>query len=218
MTAATVDRDRAVRRATILNRATIVWNALEGLVAVAAGLAAGSVSLVGFGLDSGIEVSAALILAWRLADERNPGCTQPADDRARQLIAISFAALACYVGATALIDLSSGDQPDASIPGIAIAALSLVVMPLLAADKRRQATLLGSQAARAEAAQTDVCALLSAALLVGLVANAVLGWWWADPVAGLVIAAVSGLMAYRTATSDALADTCCTLPPPPASR
>ncbi len=212
MTATAPDRRRAVRRATVLNRFTIGWNALEGVVAVTAGLAAGSVSLIGFGLDSGIEVSAALVLTWRLANERNDGCQQPADDRARQLIAISFAALALYVGTTATLDLLARDRPDASIPGIVIASLSLLVMPLLAADKRRQATLLGSQAARAEAAQTDVCTLLSAALLIGLAANAALGWWWADPIAGLVIAATAGLMAVRTATSEALADTCCATP------
>ncbi len=208
MTALTTTRERAVRRAVLLNRITIAWNALEGIVAVAAGLVAGSVSLVGFGLDSGIEVSAALILTWRLAKERNTGCQQPADDRARQLVALSFAALACYVGITAAINLLSANQPEASIPGIAIAALSLVVMPVLAADKQRQAELLGSRAAKAEAAQTQVCTLLSAALLIGLVANAALGWWWADPIAGLAIAAVSAVMAYRTMVSVALADTC----------
>ncbi len=212
MTATTAVRERAVQRATILNRITIAWNALEGLVAVAAGLAAGSVSLIGFGLDSGIEVSAALVLTWRLAKERDPGCQQSADDRARQLIAVSFAALALYVGVTATLDLVSGDRPDASLAGIVIASLSLLVMPLLAADKRRQAELLGSQAAKAEAAQTDVCTLLSAALLLGLLANATVGWWWADPIAGLVIAGVSAVMAYRTATSEGLADTCCAAP------
>ncbi len=209
MTATVNPREHAVRRAILLNRITIAWNALEGLVAVAAGLVAGSVSLVGFGLDSGIEVSAALVLTWRLAKERDPVCQQRSDDRARRLIALSFAALACYVGVTATINLVSANRPDVSVAGIAIALLSLLVMPLLAADKRRQATLLGSRAAKAEAAQTDVCTLLSAALLVGLVANATLGWWWADPVAGLGIAAISAVMAYRTISSDALADTCC---------
>jgi divalent metal cation (Fe/Co/Zn/Cd) transporter len=203
------ERQQAVRRATLLNRLTIAWNAVEGIVAIAVGLAAGSISLIGFGLDSGIEVSAALVLAWRLNNERNDGCQQPADDRARQLIAVGFAALALYVGSTAVIDLVTADRPEASLAGIAIAALSLAIMPILAAQKRRQAVLLGSRAAEAEAAQTDVCTMLSAALLVGLAANAAFGWWWADPVAGLFIAGVSGLMAYRTATAEALADTCC---------
>lgn len=148
MTAAIDRRQHAVRRATALNRITIGWNAIEGIVAVAAGIAAGSVSLVGFGLDSGIEVSAALVLAWRLHHERNGGCQQSVDDRARRLIALSFAALALYVGSTATLDLVNADQPEASPAGIAIAGLSLVVMPILAADKRRQALALGSRAAR----------------------------------------------------------------------
>ncbi|MDJ0768577.1 MAG: hypothetical protein QNJ12_07265 [Ilumatobacter sp.] len=205
----TSDREQIVRRATLLNRLTIAWNAVEGIVAIAAGVAASSVSLVAFGLDSGIEVSAALVLAWRLHQERRTGCRLPADDRARRLVAWSFAALAAYVSISAVIDLVGRHEPDASAPGIAIAALSLVVMPVLAAAKRRLAFALGSQAAVAEAAQTNVCTLLSAALLVGLSANAALGWWWADPTAGLAIAAVAAWMAYRTFTADSLEHTCC---------
>jgi hypothetical protein len=171
-------RAAAVRRGRLLNRLTIGWNAVEGIVAVAAGLAAGSVSLVGFGLDSGIEVSAALILAWRLAQERGEGCTQAADRRATRAIALSFLALAAYVGVESGRDLLGGAEPEASIPGIVLAAVSLVVMPLLARAKRKMAPVLGSRAAVSEANQTSLCALLSAVLLVGLAANAAFGWWW----------------------------------------
>ena len=143
-----------------------------------AGLAAGSVSLVGFGLDSGIEVSAALILAWRLAQEHGQGCTQEADRRATRAIAGSFFVLAAYVGVESTRDLLGRAEPEASIPGIVLAALSLVVMPVLARAKRKVAPVLGSQAAVSEANQTSLCAWLSAVLLVGLAANAALGWWW----------------------------------------
>lgn len=203
------ERAQVVRRATVLNRLTIGWNVIEGIVAIAAGVAASSVGLIAFGLDSGIEVSAALVLAWRLHQERRDGCQLGADDRARKLVAWSFAVLATYVSISATIDLVGGHEPDASMAGIVIATLSLVVMPVLAAAKRRQAFALGSQAAVAEAAQTNVCTLLSAALLVGLVANAALGWWWADPIAGLTIAGVSAWMAVRTFRADSLEHTCC---------
>ena len=141
-------------------------------MAIAAGVAASSVGLIAFGLDSGIEVSAALVLAWRLHQEQRDGCRLDADDRARRLVAWSFAVLATYVSISATIDLVGRHEPDASATGIVIAWLSLIVMPVLAAAKRRQALALGSQAAVAEAAPTNVCTLLSAALLVGLVANA----------------------------------------------
>lgn len=203
------DRAQLVRRASRLNRLTIGWNAVEGIVAIAAGVAASSIGLIAFGLDSSIEVSAAVILAWRLHQERRAGCQLPADDRARTLVAWSFVALATYVAISATLDLVGRHEPEASGLGIAIAALSLVVMPVLAAAKRRVAIELGSQAAVAEAAQTNVCTLLSAGLLVGLSANAALGWWWADPVAGLGIAVVSGWMAVRTFTAESLEHTCC---------
>jgi divalent metal cation (Fe/Co/Zn/Cd) transporter len=203
------DRHEVVRRATVLNRLTIGWNAVEGITAIAAGVAASSASLIGFGLDSGIEVSAALVLAWRLHQERRDGCQLPADDRARRLIAWSFAALAAFVSVSACLDLIGQHEPGASTIGIVIASLSLAVMPLLAAAKKRLALSLGSQAAVAEAAQTNVCTMLSAALLVGLSANAAFGWWWADPVAGLAIAGVAGWMAWRTFTADSLEHTCC---------
>ncbi|MEX2279767.1 MAG: cation transporter [Acidimicrobiia bacterium] len=206
---ATLERTAVVGRARRLNRLTIGWNVVEGVVAIAAGVAAGSVSLIGFGLDSAIEVSAALVLTWRLARERQADC-KVADDRlAQRLVAGSFLLLGIYVGYEATVDLIAGTRPDVSPVGIVLAALSLAVMPWLARAKRRLAPALGSRAASAEADQTMVCAALSAAVLVGLGANALFGWWWADPAAALVIAAGAGSMAYATWKADSLEDTCC---------
>jgi len=202
-------REDAVRRARWLNAATIGWNGLEGIIAVLAGVAAGSVSLVGFGVDSAIEVSAALVLTWRLRQERREGCTQDADARATKVIAVSFGVLGAYVAVEAARDLASGAEPDVSIPGLVLASLSLVVMPFLARAKARLAPVLGSTAAAADAAQTNLCALLSGVVLVGLGANWLLGWWWADPVAGLAIAVLAAAEARRTWRAESLADTCC---------
>jgi len=203
------DRAAAVRRARWLNAATIGWNAVEGVVAVSAGVVAGSVSLVGFGFDSAIEVSAALVLTWRLHQERKGGCMQTSDRRATRAIAVSFLVLAVYVGLESIRDLLGSARPDSSTAGIIIAALSLAVMPFLAHAKRALAPALGSAAAVADAKQTNLCALLSAILLVGLGANATLGWWWADPLAGVGIAALALVEARRTWTADSLEDTCC---------
>lgn len=202
-------RPAAVRRSRVLNRLTIGWNVVEGVIAVVAGAAAASASLVGFGLDSGIEVSAALILSWRLAKEHGLGCMADFDRRATRLIATSFALLAAYVGVESVRDLIARSEPEASVVGIVLAAMSLVVMPVLARAKRRLAPVLGSRAAVSEANQTSLCALLSAVLLLGLALNATLGWWWADPASGLVIAALAAAEAARTWRSEALADTCC---------
>ena len=209
MLSAPLSRDQAVIRQRRLTSATIGWNAVEGVVAITAGIAAGSVSLIGFGLDSGVEVSAALVLAWRLAQERRTGCKQESDRLAQRLIALSFAALAVYVGVEAARDLVLVDRPDESLLGIVMAAVSLVVMPLLARAKRKQAPLMGSRAVEAEAKQTALCALLSGALLIGLSANAALGWWWADPAAGLFIAGAASYEAVTTWRADSLEDTCC---------
>lgn len=203
------DRTVAVRRARWLNAATIGWNAVEGVVAVSAGVAAGSVSLVGFGFDSAIEVSAALVLTWRLHQERKGGCMQPSDHRATRAIAVSFLVLAAYVGVESVRDLLGHARPDSSTVGIVLAGMSLAVMPFLARAKRALAPALGSAAAVADAKQTNLCALLSAVLLVGLGVNAALGWWWADPLAGVGIAALALLEARRTWTAESLEDTCC---------
>ncbi len=204
-----VTRNAAVRRARWLNAATIGWNSIEGVVAVAVGIAAGSVSLVGFGFDSAIEVSAALVLTWRLRQERRDGCTQEADSGATKAIAVSFAALAVYVGVEAGRDLAGGVEAESTAAGVVLAALSLVVMPFLARAKAKLAPLLGSTAAAADAAQTNLCALLSAVVLVGLAANWLAGWWWADPLAGLGVAALAAAEARRTWRAETLEDTCC---------
>jgi divalent metal cation (Fe/Co/Zn/Cd) transporter len=206
---ASTDRGAAVRRARWLNAATIGWNGVEGVVAVAAGVAAGSVSLIGFGFDSAIEVSAALALAWRLHQERRGGCMQEHDARATRAIAVSFVLLGLYVAVESLRTLADGTRPDASAVGVVMAALSLAVMPWLARAKRSLAPALGSAAAVADAKQTDLCALLSAVLLVGLGANLAFGWWWADPLAGLGIAGLALAEGRRTWFAESLEDTCC---------
>jgi divalent metal cation (Fe/Co/Zn/Cd) transporter len=213
MTAAAVsvlraDRLRAVRRARLLNRFSITWNVLEAGIALTAGLVAGSISLIGFGLDSVVEVSASVILAWRLSREGDD-CTQADDRRATRAVAISFFALGAYVGIEALRGLAAGDHPDASTVGVVLAAVSLMVMPFLARAKRQVAPILGSQAQAAEANQTQLCAVLSGVLLVGLLANGVLGWWWADGLAAVGIAVLATREGLQTWRAESLADTCC---------
>lgn len=208
MTGVLLDRPAAVTRARRLNRFSLGWNVTEAVVALLAGVAAGSISLIGFGLDSVVEVMASVALAWRLSREGD-GCTQPDDRRATRMVAASFAALGAYVAVEAVRDLAAGHHPEASTVGVVLAIVSLLVMPWLARAKRRLAPVLGSQAQAAEADQTALCALLSAVLLVGLVANAALGWWWADAVAGLAIAALALRAAVHTWRAESLADTCC---------
>jgi divalent metal cation (Fe/Co/Zn/Cd) transporter len=200
---------QAARRARQLSWASLAWMTVEGGVAIAAGLVAGSIALFGFGLDSAIEVSASVILAWRLGQERHGGCMAESDRRATRAIAISFAALAGYVWVGAARDLLGGHQPDVSAAGLVLATVSLVVMPFLARAKGRLAPVLGSQAAASEANQTRLCAVLAAVVLAGLGLNAVARWWWADPVAALVIGGIAAVEAVRTWRAEALADTCC---------
>lgn len=202
-------RAAAVRRVTWLNNATLAWNVVEGVVALAAGVVAGSLGLIAFGLDSGVEVATSAVLAWRLVQERRGGCMAGYDVRATRLIAVCFAALALWVGVESVQQLAAVEPPDASVPGIALASASMVFMPLLARAKRRLGPVLGSQAVVSEARQTELCALLSAVLLAGLALNAAFGWWWADPAAALVIAVAAGAEAARTWRADSLEDTCC---------
>jgi divalent metal cation (Fe/Co/Zn/Cd) transporter len=203
------ERDAAVARARRLNQISLGWNVAEMVVALLVGIAARSVSLVGFGIDSGIEVSAALILAWRLHQERRSGCMSAADRRATRMIAVAFVALAAYVWIEAVGDLAGRARPEASIPGLLLAVASVVLMPRLARAKRALAPALGSQAVSADAQQTSLCALLSAVLIVGVGLNILFGWWWADPVAALVIGALALEAGRRVWQAESLADTCC---------
>ncbi len=197
------ERSAIVRRGQRLTWATLAYNVLESLVAFVAGLLAGGVALVGFALDSVIEVSASAAALWRLRHDADPGHRERAERRALELIGWSFVALAAYVGVDAVRALVAREAPAASPLGIAIAALSLVVMPLLARAKRRVAAQLSSSALTAEARQTDICMYLSALLLAGLALNATLGWWWADPIAALAMVpliACEGVEALRGRT------------------
>ncbi len=207
--ATTLDRPRAVRRVRLYNNLTIGWNVLEGVVAVTAGIIAGSISLIAFGLDSGVEVSTSLVLAWRLAQERRGGCMAGYDERATRWIAACFALLAVYVSYEAIAQLLQQRAPEVSVPGIVLAAASIVVMPVLARAKKRLGPVLGSQAVVSESRQTELCAWLSGVVLIGLGLNALLGWWWADPVAALAVAGFASFETVRTWRADQLEDTCC---------
>jgi len=195
------DRARLGRRAQLLAGASVAYNVLEAVVAIAAGAVAGSVALVGFGLDSVVEVSSGLVILWQFR-HRLP---ETRERQALRLIGVSFFALAAYVTVESLRALLGDARPDTSPLGIALAATSLVVMPFLSWAQRRTGRALGSGSVVADSKQTLLCTYLSAVLLVGLTLNATLGWSWADPLAGLVIAAVAlseGVQAWR-------GDDCC---------
>ncbi|HEX7176462.1 MAG TPA: cation transporter [Pyrinomonadaceae bacterium] len=197
-------RREQVRRGRLLEYLTVGWNSLEGIIALGAGFAAGSIALVGFGFDSIIEVTSGVALLWRLhldAPERR----ERAEQISLKIVGVSFLALAAYVAYDAVRSLITRESPEASYVGIALAALSLVVMPLLARAKRGVAAKINSRAMQADSRQTDICAYLSAILLGGLILNALLGWWWADPVAALVMTPIivkEGVEALR-------GETCC---------
>ncbi|HEX4899875.1 MAG TPA: cation transporter [Pyrinomonadaceae bacterium] len=197
-------RSESLRRGRVLEYLTIIWNLLEGIVSVGAGLLAGSIALVGFGFDSFIESLSGGALLWRLhldAPERR----ERAEYIALKLVGISFLLLAAYVAFDAIKSLIQREPPEASYIGIGIAALSLVVMPFLARAKSKVAGELNSRALQADSRQTDICAYLSAILLGGLLLNAIFGFWWADPVAALVmtpIIAREGIEALRGETCD----------------
>ncbi len=181
------ERRAVARHGRRLQYLTITWNSAECLISIGAGLVAGSIALIGFGFDSAIEVASSLAALWRLARDEDEAARERAERRALRVIGACFMALAIYIAVDAIKALINREAPAASVVGILIAALSLVVMPVLVHLKRRVATQLNSGALEAETRQTAVCAFLSAILLAGLGLNAWLGWWWADPVAGLAM-------------------------------
>jgi len=193
------DRSATETRGRWLAYLTISWNSLEAIIAVGAGLFAGSIALVGFGFDSIIEVSSGAIILWRLASGEHR------ERLALKLVGLSFLALAVYVAFDAVKSLWLREPPETTYVGIAIATLSLIVMPVLARAKRKVAASLNSASMHADSRQTDLCAYLSAILLGGLILNAIFGWWWADPAAALImvpIIAKEGIDALR-------GETCC---------
>ncbi len=189
------------RRIRLLVAATITYNVVEAIVAISAGTVAGSIALIGFGLDSVIEVSSAAAVAWQFS------ATDPErrEKVALRVIAGSFFALAAYVTVEALRTLVSGNEPERTTVGIVLVAVSVVVMPFLSWAQRKAGRELGSASADADSRQTLLCTDLSAAVLVGLVLNAALGWWWADPVVALGLAAI----AIREGRSALHGQTCC---------
>jgi len=203
------------RRAQLLAGASVSYNLVEAVVAISAGSVAGSVALVGFGLDSVVEVASGLIILWQF---RHP-LPETRERRALRLIALSFFGLAAYVAVEFVRALVGQSSPDTSGIGIGLAIASLVVMPLLSFAQRRTGRALNSNAVVADSTQTLLCTYLSAVLLVGLLLNATLGWYWADPVAGLVIAAIAlreGIQAWQgkgccapTSTAATCDDGCC---------
>jgi divalent metal cation (Fe/Co/Zn/Cd) transporter len=183
------------QRAFWLEYLTIAWNSVEAVIAVGFGLAAGSIALIGFGLDSLVEVFAASVVVWQLR-----GVSEERGRRALRLIALSFFALAGYVSVEAVRDLIVGAEVAESVPGMVLAAVSLAIMPLLAFGKNRTGHQMGNPTLIADSKETLLCSYLSAVLLAGLVLNATVGWWWANPLAGLGIAYLAvreGLEAWR---------------------
>jgi divalent metal cation (Fe/Co/Zn/Cd) transporter len=192
------ERARLARTARLLAWGGNGWHFVEFLIAIGAGIAASSIALIGFGADSLIEAMSGMVVIWLFGSHRLESPT--AERRAQQLIAASFFLLAAYIGIEAARSLVGSEQPRVSWVGIGLAAVTAPTMPLLARAKIRVGRQLGSAATTSEAAQNMLCAYLSVALLIGLGANALFGWWWADPLAGLVIAAVAikeGIQGWR---------------------
>jgi divalent metal cation (Fe/Co/Zn/Cd) transporter len=189
------------RRAVRLAWATVAWNLAEAVAAVVAGVAAGSIALEGFGLDSGIEVFSALVIVWQF---HNLG--EQREQRAIRLIAMGFWALAAYLTSQAGWDLANHHAASHTPAGISVAVAALVVMPVLAIAKRRTGQQLGSSTVTADSKQSSLCADLSALVLAGLITNAALGWWWADPAAAIGIALVAANEGRQTWHGDACCD------------
>lgn len=202
----TSERARWQRRGLLLAGLTIGWNVVEAIVAISAGIAAGSIALVGFGFDSTIEVGSAVVVVWQFRAELRSGYDEEREQKALRLIAITFFVLAAYVLIESARDLFFVDsEADESVVGIVLAMVSLAVMPALAVAKRRVAAAMSSPTLRADAEETMLCTWLSAVLLGGLVLNATVGWWWADPLAAVGIAALAakeGVEAWRGETCD----------------
>jgi divalent metal cation (Fe/Co/Zn/Cd) transporter len=184
---------------------TIIWHLLEGVVSLVAGLFSGSLSLVGFGVDSVIELASGAAILWRMTVDHKVEHRERNERLALKLIGSSFIALAAYLVFESVASFVEKKAPEPSVPGMAIAVLSLIIMPLLSRAKRNVAARLQSSAMKADATQADFCAYLSAILLASLLLNFLFGWWWADPIAALIMAVIIGNEGIKTS----LGETCC---------
>lgn len=182
-----LERTAVVRRGRKLEYFTIAWNAVEGLVAIGAGMIAGSISLMGFGIDSFIEVTSGSVLLWRMSVDADVRGRASNEKRALRFVGVCFLLLAAYIAYESVTDLFVMRTPEHSVPGILLACASLIVMPLLSSAKRKVGRALGSAAMHADARQTEFCTYLSAILLLGLLLNSFFDLWWADPVAAIVM-------------------------------
>ena len=203
---ASTGRAQLERRARLLAWGGIAWHVIEFAIAIGAGIVAGSIALIAFGADSMIEALAGFVVVWLFTGNRRGSLR--AERRAQQLIALSFYLVAAYVTVEAVLTLVSADEPKASWVGIGLAAFTAPTMPVLAWAKRRIGLRLNSSAAVKEASQTQLCAYLSIALLVGLGANALFGWWWADPLAALAIAFVAAYEGRSSWRGEGCCDAC----------
>ena len=203
------DREQLVRRGLRLNYVTIGYNVIEALVSLVSGLLAGSVALVGFGVDSVIEVSASAAAQWRLRVDVDRARRARVELLTRRGIGISFLALALYVAIGSGKSLWLAERPARSVAGIVILTMSVIVMPVLSRAKRRVARGLGSRALDADATQTSLCAWLSAIALAGVALNAALGWWWADPVAALAMVPIIAKEGVEGVRGEPSCDDCC---------
>ena len=204
--AAVTDRSALVRRGLLLNYLTIGYNVIEAIGSVAAGIVSGSVALVSFGVDSGIEVTSSLAACWRLHSDTDPEQRERAEGLTHRIIGWSFLALAAYVVVESVTTLRQREAPGASPVGLAILLLSLILMPLIANASRKVARALGSRALEADAAQTSLCAYLSAIALAGVGLNAAFGWWWADPTAALAMVPIIAKEGLEGVRGDAACD------------
>ena len=203
-----IERNDQIKRGRRLEYFTIAYNSLEGLISIIAGLIVSSVSLVGFGIDSVIEMISGAALIWRLGHDLNPARRESAERMTLRVVGSCFIALAIYILYDSVSILVRHETPEKSIPGIVIAALSVIVMPLLARAKRRVASNIRSAAMQADSRQTDFCTYLSALLLGGLLLNALFGWWWADPIAALIMVPIIAHEGIRDFQGRSCSDDC----------
>jgi divalent metal cation (Fe/Co/Zn/Cd) transporter len=209
MTGVLTERRVLLHRAVALAWFTVGWNVIEGVVATAAAVLAGSQALLGFGLDSGVESLSATVVLWRLyAERRDPDRAEAVEQRALRLIGLTFIVLAAFVAIEAVRALVGRHEPDVSVVGIALTSVSIVVMQWLARTKRQVGIAMGSKAVQADSSQTSACVYLSVVVLGGLLLNAAFGWWWADPLAALGVV-VFLIREGREALTADHADECC---------